>query len=48
MQDDFVHGPLAVPGGVDLAAHRLAPLVQAARASGLLVVFVTQALRPGA
>jgi nicotinamidase-related amidase len=44
MENDFVDGPMAVPGGPELA-RRLAPLVQAARAAGVAVVFVTQALR---
>jgi len=45
MEHDFVHGPMAVTGGPQLAL-RLAPLVRAARAAGVAVVFVTQALRP--
>ncbi len=44
MQWDFVHGPMAVPGAAALAL-RLAPLLRAARAAGLRVVFATQALR---
>ena len=46
MQDDFVHGPLAVEGAPALA-HRLAPVVRAARDAGLCIVWVTQAVRPG-
>lgn len=44
MEEDFVRGPMAVPGAIELAP-RLAPLVATARDSGALVVFVTQALR---
>lgn len=44
MEEDFVRGPMAVPGAVELT-RRLAPLVAAARDAGALVVFVTQALR---
>lgn len=44
MEEDFVRGPMAVPGAEELA-HRLAPLVAAARGAGVLVVFVTQELR---
>jgi ureidoacrylate peracid hydrolase len=46
MQDDFVHGPLAVPGA-DALARRLAPLVDEVRSAGLCVVWVTQAVRAG-
>jgi nicotinamidase-related amidase len=45
MQNDFVHGRMAVSGAAELA-ERLAPLVAAARSAGVPVVFVTQALRP--
>jgi biuret amidohydrolase len=46
MEHDFIHGSMAVPRGVALAA-RLAPLIGAARGAGIAVVFVTQALRRG-
>jgi ureidoacrylate peracid hydrolase len=46
MEHDFVHGPMAVAGGAALA-ERLRPLVDAARETGVPVVFATQALRPG-
>jgi ureidoacrylate peracid hydrolase len=46
MEEDFVRGPMAVPGAEALAL-RLAPLVAAARNAGVTVVFVTQSLRPG-
>jgi nicotinamidase-related amidase len=45
MEEDFVRGPMAVPGAEPMA-ERLAPLVAAAREGGALIVFVTQALRP--
>lgn len=44
MEEAFVRGSMAVPGAEELA-HRLAPLVAAAREAGALVVFVTQELR---
>lgn len=44
MEEDFVRGPMAVPGAEDVA-RRLGPLIAAARTGGALVVFVTQALR---
>lgn len=46
MEEDFVRGAMAVPGAEALA-RRLAPLVSAARDAGVVVVFVTQSLRPG-
>ncbi len=46
MEEDFVRGPMAVPGAEELA-HRLAPFIAAARDAGLLIVFVTQALPAG-
>ncbi len=46
MEHDFVHGPMAVTGAPALAV-RLAPLVAAARAAEVPVVFATQQLRPG-
>lgn len=44
MEHDFVHGPMAVAGAAALAA-RLAPLLAAARAAAVPVVFATQQLR---
>jgi biuret amidohydrolase len=46
MEHDFVHGPMAVAGAAGLAL-RLAPLVAAARAAGVPVVFANQQLRAG-
>jgi biuret amidohydrolase len=46
MEHDFVDGPMAVDGAQALAT-RLAPFVAAARAAGVAIVFVTQALRTG-
>jgi ureidoacrylate peracid hydrolase len=46
MEEDFVRGPMAV-SGAEALAQRLAPLIAAARDAGIIVVFVTQSLRPG-
>ncbi len=46
MEEDFVRGPMAV-SGAEALAQRLAPLIAAARDAGMVVVFVTQSLRPG-
>jgi nicotinamidase-related amidase len=46
MEEDFVRGPMAV-SGAEALAKRLAPLIAAARDAGMVVVFVTQSLRPG-
>jgi biuret amidohydrolase len=46
MEHDFVHGPMAVEGAAALAT-RLAPLVAAARAVAVPVIFATQQLRQG-
>lgn len=46
MENDFVHGPMAVSGADALVA-RLAPLLEAARSARVPVIFVTQALRAG-
>jgi nicotinamidase-related amidase len=45
MEEDFVRGPMAVAGAEELVL-RLAPFIERARDAGLLIVFVTQALRP--
>jgi len=46
MEEDFVRGPMAV-SGAEALAQRLAPLIAAARDAGVVIVFVTQSLRPG-
>jgi ureidoacrylate peracid hydrolase len=46
MTNDFVGGAMAVPGAAELAG-RLAPVVEAFRATRLPVVYAVQALRPG-
>lgn len=45
MQNDFVTGPMSVPGAAALAA-RLAPLVAACRAAGVQVCYTVEAHRP--
>ena len=46
METDFVYGPMAVTGAPELA-RRLAPVLRAARAAHLPLIFANQTLRPG-
>jgi nicotinamidase-related amidase len=46
MTQDFLAGPLAVPGAAEVA-ERLAPVVEMFREKQLPVVYAVQALRPG-